>query len=87
MIQSAARDDVEVVLDHDQRVAGGDQPAQRRDELRDVGEVQAGGRLVEQEQRAALRACRAAHRASCAGELQALRLAAGQRRHRLPERR
>ena len=34
-------------------VAGGDEPIERGDELRDVGEVQAGGRLVEQEQRAA----------------------------------
>ena len=40
-------DDVEVVLDHDERVAGGEQLAQRFEQLGDVFEVQAGRRLVE----------------------------------------
>src|SRR5712671_2467589 len=36
-------DHVEVVLDHDHRVAGVDQPAEHVEEPLDVGEVQAGG--------------------------------------------
>ena len=40
-------DHIEVVLDHDQRVAGLEQLAERREQLRDVVEVQARGRLVE----------------------------------------
>src|SRR5580765_5989363 len=40
-------DDIEVVLDHDQRVPRFDELAKRRQELRDVVKVQAGGRLVE----------------------------------------
>ena len=52
-------DDVEVVLDDDQRMAGVEQLAQRAHQLGDVVEVQAGGRLVEQEQRALAR-CRPA---------------------------
>jgi hypothetical protein len=56
---------------------------------RDVVEVQAGGRLVEQEQRAARPAAALSPLARGlgeeAGELQALRLAARQRRHRLAE--
>ena len=44
-------DHVEVVLDDDQRMAGREQLAERAQQLRDVVEVQAGGRLVEQEQR------------------------------------
>ena len=43
-------DHVEVVLDHDQRMAGVDQPAEGLQQLRDVVEVQAGGGFVEQEQ-------------------------------------
>ncbi len=43
-------DHVEVVLDHHQRVPGGEQPAERLEQLGDVVEMQAGGRLVEQEQ-------------------------------------
>ena len=80
-------DDVEVVLDHQQRMPGIDQAAKRAQQLRDVVEVQARGRLVEEKQRAARR--RAARplvrRRQMAGELQALRLAAGKRRHRLAE--
>jgi hypothetical protein len=72
---------VEVVLDHDQRVAGVQQLAQRAHQLGDVVEVQAGGRLVEQEQLALARRGLAA--GGCCGrprpgarQLQALRLAA-----------
>ncbi len=91
MIQSAARDHVEVVLDHDQRMAGGDQPAERAEQLRDVVEVQAGRRLVEQEQRAArvdalrVRGDVVGCAGEVSGELQPLRFAAGERRHRLAE--
>ena len=46
----ARPDDVEVVLDHHQRVAGRDQAAERSEQLRDVIEMQARGGLVEQEQ-------------------------------------
>jgi hypothetical protein len=49
-------DHVEVVLDHEQRVAGGEQLAEGAQQLGDVVEVQAGGRLVEQEQRCRLAA-------------------------------
>ena len=63
----------------------------RAHQLGDVVEVQAGGRLVEQEQRALLRQ-RAGAGADAlrrlgeeAGQLQALRLAARERRHRLAE--
>ncbi len=45
--------DVEVVLDDHQRVPGGDQLAERAQQLGDVVEVQSGRRLVEQKQRAA----------------------------------
>ena len=48
-------DHVEVVLDDDQRMPGVEQPAERAQQLRDVVEVQAGRRLVEQEQLAARR--------------------------------
>ena len=48
-------DHVEVVLDDDERVARFEQLAERAHQLGDVVEVQAGGRLVEHEQRALLR--------------------------------
>ena len=73
-------DDVEVVLDDDQRVARVEQPPERAEQLRDVVEVQARGRLVEQEQRARCRRL-----GQVTGELEALRLAARQRGHRLAE--
>ena len=81
-------DHVEVVLDHDHRVPGVEQLAQRAHQLGDVVEVQAGGRLVEQVQRALARQplCRRADGLGQeAGQLQALRLAARQRRHRLAQ--
>src|SRR5436305_3236063 len=77
----AARDQVRAVLDHHLAVAALHQPAQRVVEEVDVGEVQAGRRLVEEEE-ARLLGGRAVEEA---GELQALRLAARQRRGRLPE--
>jgi hypothetical protein len=84
-------DHVEVVLDDDQRVAGFQQLAQRAHQLGDVVEVQAGGRLVEQEQRALGGLGLPAGRRELGGlgqearQLQALRLAARQRRHRLAQ--
>ena len=44
-------DHVEVVLDHDHRVAGVDQPREHLEQPLDVGEVKPGGRLVEDVQR------------------------------------
>jgi hypothetical protein len=81
----AGADHVEVVLDHDERVAGVDQAPERAQELRDVVEVQAGGRLVEEEERAFRAARRARRVREMAGELEPLRLAARERRHRLAE--
>ena len=40
-------DHVHVMLDEQHRVAGVDEPVQRLEQALDVGEVQAGGRLVE----------------------------------------
>ena len=73
-------DDVEVVLDHDQRVAGVAQRVQHVQQQLDVGEVQAGGRLVEDVERAAGVALGQLER-----ELDALRLAARERRRALAE--
>ena len=73
-------DDVEIVLDNKHGVAGVGQALQERDQLLDVGEVQAGGGLVEDIQRLAGRAL-----AELAGELDSLRFAAGELRGRLSE--
>ena len=87
----AGADHVEVVLDDQQRVADVEQPAQRAHQLGDVVEMQAGGRLVEHEQRSApghrLAACAGALRrfSQKTSELESLRLAARQRRHRLTQ--
>ena len=78
----AALDDVEVVLDDDDRVAQIDQPAEHVEQLGEVVEVQAGRRLVEQVERAAGVGPR-----QLGGQLDALGLAAGERRGRLAERR
>ena len=43
---------IQIVLDDQQRVAGLDQPPEGAQQFRDVVEVQAGGRFVEQKQRA-----------------------------------
>src|SRR5215468_7743468 len=74
-------DDVEVVLDGDDGVATVDQAVEHADEAFDVGEVQAGGRLVEHVERRAARLL-----AELVGELDALRLAAGERVAALAER-
>ena len=73
-------DDVEVVLDDEQRVPGFEQLPERRQQLRDVVEVQAGGRLVEDVEQAL-----AAVRRQVRGNLDPLRLSARQRRRRLAE--
>ena len=75
-------DHVQVVLDHDHRVAAIDQRVRApSSSLLDVVEVQSGGRLVQDVERAARwRAC-----ASSVAELDALRLAAGERGGRLAE--
>src|SRR3954468_16837377 len=73
-------DDVEVVLDDHDRVALVDEAVQHLEQALDVGEVQAGRRLVEDVQRRAGRDL-----GQLGGQLDALRLAARQRRRRLAE--
>ena len=73
-------DDVEVVLDHDDGVAGIDQPVENTEQLRHVVEVQTGRRLVQDVERLAGRTLRELGR-----QLHALSLATGQRGRRLPE--
>ena len=75
-----AGDDVEVVLDDDDRVAGVAQPEERVGQQLDVREVQAGRRLVEHVERAPGGLAR-----ELARELHALRFAAGERRRGLAE--
>ena len=67
-----------VVFDDDDRLAGVDEPVEQAEQLLDVGEVQARGRLVENVDVALL--------AHVRRELEPLPLAAGQRRERLAER-
>ena len=74
-------DHVQVVLDHHDRVAQVDQAVEHVEQLGQVVEVQAGGRLVEQVERAAGVGARQLGR-----QLDALGLAAGERRRRLAER-
>ena len=76
-----ARDQVEAVLDDQHAVAPLQQPAERLIQHVDVGQVQTGRRLVEEEQPAAL----LGRSIEEARELQALRLAARERRSRLAE--
>ncbi len=84
-------DHVQVVFDHDQRMPGLQQLAQRAHELGDVVEVQTGGGLVEQEQRAFLGQRLAAGGAVLGRlgqetrELEALRFATRERGHGLTE--
>src|SRR5690606_1473038 len=73
-------DDVEVVLDHDHGVAAVDQPVEHAEQPPDVLEVQAGGRLVQDVDGAAGGAA-----LQLGGELDALRLAAGERGRGLAE--
>jgi len=87
----AGADHIQVVLDHQQRMPGLQQLAQRAHELGDVVKVQAGGGFVEQEQRTLARHRLAAAAAGLgslgqkAGQLQALRLAARQGGHGLTQ--
>ena len=71
------RHDRLVVLDDDDRLAGVDEPVEQAEQLLDVGEVEAGGRLVEDVDAALL--------GHVGGQLEPLPLAAGQRRERLAE--
>ena len=73
-------DHVEVVLDHDHRVALLDQAVEDLEQPLDVGEVQAGGRLVEDVERVA-----GGDLGELGRELDPLRLAAGELRRRLAE--
>ena len=83
------------MLDDDHRVARIDQPVQHADQLLDVGHVQSDGRLVENVQRGAVPALVSApYRTEQVGanlgelsdELDALRLAARERRALLTKR-
>ena len=71
------RHDRLVVLDDDDRLAGVDEPVEQAEQLLDVGEVEAGGRLVEDVDAALL--------GHVGGQLEPLPLAAGQRGERLAE--
>ena len=73
-------DHLEVVLDHQHRVPAIDQPLQRRHQRGHVDHVQPGGRLVENVQRVVLRAA-----GQLLGQLDPLRLAAGEGRRGLAE--
>ena len=71
---------LQVVFDDDQRVADVEEGFEAIDQLYDVGEVEAGGRFVEDEERAAV-----AFGGEVGGELEALRFAAGERGRGLAE--
>src|ERR687893_1778480 len=71
------RHDRLVVLDDDARLAGVDEPVEQAEQLLDVGEVEAGGRLVEDVDVALL--------GHLGGQLEPLPLAAGQGGERLAE--
>ena len=73
-------DDLGIVLDHQHRVAGVDEVVQHLQQQLDVGEVQAGGRLVQQIERPA-----GALLDQFAGQLDPLGLAAGERGRGLAE--
>src|SRR6185369_1386416 len=73
---------IEIVLDHDQRMTGGDQPAKCPEQTGDVVEMESRRRLVEEEQRAGLPAPGVVDASEESGELQALRFAARERGHR-----
>ena len=87
----AGADHIQVVFDDDQRMPGFQQAAQGTHELGDVVKVQAGGGLIKHEQatpprcRLAAGAARLGGIGQKAGELEALRLAARQGGHRLPQ--
>src|SRR6266550_1306891 len=73
-------DHIQVVLDHEDRVARRDQTLQHLEQFADVLEMQPGGWLVQDVERVAGRALMELRR-----ELDALRLPAGERRRGLPE--
>ncbi len=73
-------DDVEIVLDDDHRITAVDQLLQHAEQLLDVVAMQPGRRLVQYVERLAGGAL-----AELLGELDALRLAARERRRRLAE--
>ena len=73
-------DDIEIMLDHEHRVARVGEIVQHLQQHLDVGEVQPGGRLVQQIERAA-----GAFLDQLAGQLDPLGFAAGKRRRRLAE--
>ena len=79
-------DHVEVVFDHQQRVARNDQLVESAQQPRDVLEVQPRGGLVEHEQGLAATGFARARLREVAGQFEALRLTAGERGHGLPER-
>jgi hypothetical protein len=71
------RHDRLVVLDDDDRLAGVDEPVEQPEQLLHIGQVQAGGRLVEDVDAALV--------AHLGGQLEPLALAAGERGERLAE--
>ena len=73
-------DDVEIVLDHQNRSPAVDQLAERRQQFLNVVEMQAGRGFVEDVQDALV-----CLRGEMRGKLQALRLAAGKRGRGLPQ--
>ena len=69
-----------VVRDDDDRLAGIDEPVEQAEQLLDVGEVEADGRLVED-----VDAGRVGRFRQVGGQLEPLPLAAGERREQLAE--
>src|SRR5262249_52038245 len=80
-------DDVEIVLDHQQRMPGSEQLTERAQQFRDVFEMQAGRRLVKEEQLAAMSGAGKDRSglSQMSGQLEALRFPSGKGRHGLPE--
>ena len=79
-----AFDDLEIVLDHDDRIARLDQALEQPDEQRDIVEMQAGGRFVEDEKIAAFAVLELPVR-QVPDEFQPLGFAAGKGVQRLAE--
>ena len=80
-----AFDHLEIVLDHDDRIARLDQALKQPHEQRDIVEMQPGGWFVEDEKIAAFFVSRAAAVGQVPDELEPLRFAAGKRVQRLTE--
>ena len=81
----AGGDHIQVVFDHQQRVALQQQPAQGLEQYRDVGEMKPGGGFVEEEQQPVAARLALARLGQVAGQLESLRLAAGEGGHRLAQ--